>query len=233
MYYVLCLAILLAIYFTLIFFMNRLKNAKLMNAVFIALTVVCYIVLVVYVYLDVGLYDWNFLNVLPTANVSPFMFFTLILYAVLPSKIKKHWSVLICLLSLGMLFAAILGCVTRAATGYKFHFTFVLDYVSHLSLSLLGIYLAKTDQVKLNKKDCILGGSLIVIVAVIMLVINLIAGTSFFGLALNEKYNIYNMVLVPNCYLSALLYFVGLIGVLVLGYFYIKLLTLKKRKNRK
>ena len=62
MYYVLCLAILLAIYFTLIFFMNRLKNAKLMNAVFIALTVVCYIVLVVYVYLDVGLYDWNFLN---------------------------------------------------------------------------------------------------------------------------------------------------------------------------
>ena len=230
MYYILCLLILLAIYFALIFLMNRLKNTKLMNAIFIAVTFVCYIVLVVKVYLDVGFYDWNFLNVLPTANVSPFMFGTLLIYAFLPAKVKKYWSILICLLSLGMLFAAVLGCATRAATGYKFHFSFVLDYVSHISLSLLGVYLVKTDQVEMNKKDCLLSGSLIVMVAIIMMIINIFAGTAFFGLAFNEKYNIYNVVLVPNCYLSALLYFVGLTGVLVLGYFYIKLLTLKRKK---
>ena len=128
-----------------------------------------------------------------------------------------------------MLAAVVLGCIYRALIQYKFHFTFLLDHISHLSLSLFGVYLAKSKQVTLNKKDCILGGSLIVLIAFMMMAINIVFGTAFFGLALNEKYNIYNMVVVSNCYLSALIYFAGLIFVLTSGYFYIKVLNKEKK----
>jgi len=211
--------------------MKKFRNTSITNTIFIAISFICYIVLATIIYNDVGFYDWNFQNVLPTANVSPFMFFTLLIYLVLPKKIKKSWSVLISMLSFGMLAAAVLGCVYRAIIQYKFHFSFLLDYISHLSLSLLGVYLVKSKQITLNKKDCVLGGSLLIIVAFVMMSINILFGTAFFGLALNDKYNIYNMVLVSNCYLSALIYFIGLIFVLTLGCLYIIILNKEKRKK--
>ena len=231
MYYIISLCIFLLIYVLAILFMHKLKNTVLVDAVLIAVTFLCYVALVIIVYIDVGYKDWNFLNALPMANVSPFMFCTLIIYVFLPKKAKKVWSRLISLLSLGMIVAVVIGCISRAVINYKFHFQFVLDYVSHLALSILGVYLVKSNQVDLKIKDCLISGSLIVMTALSMLIINAIAGTAFFGLAFNDQYNIYNMVLVDNCYLSAFIYFVGLIFVLVAGYFYLRLITLKKKKT--
>ena len=73
------------------------------------------------------------------------------------------------------------------------------------------------------------GGGTILFVAIVMMVLNVIFDKSFFGLSLNGKHNIYNCVLVQNSYLSAAIYFTGLVGVLMLGYFYHKLLNLKKK----
>ena len=231
MYYIISLCLFLLIYVLAVLFIHKCRNTIITNIVLVAITFFCYVALVIIVYKDVGYKDWNFQNTLPTANVSPFMFCTLIIYVFLPKKAQKVWSRLISLLSLGMIVAVVIACISRAVIDYKFHFQFVLDYVSHLSLSILGVYLVKSNQVDLKVKDCLISGSLIVAVAVIMLVINAIAGTAFFGLALNEKYNIYNMVIVNNCYLSAFIYFVGLIFVLVAGYFYLRIITFKKKKT--
>lgn len=89
MYYYLILVLFVVLYFLIVFLMKKITNKKLTNFIFISIIFCCYIALVVKVYFDVGFNDWNFQNTLPIANVSPFMFFTVLLYYVLPNKIKK------------------------------------------------------------------------------------------------------------------------------------------------
>ena len=64
-----------------------------------------------------------------------------------------------------------------------------------------------------------------------MLVLNLIFDTSFFGLSLRGKHNIYNNVLTNNSYLSAALYFFGLICVLLMGLAIIRAIEGFERKK--
>ena len=73
---------------------------------------------------------------------------------------------------------------------------------------------------ELKVKQSLISGSLIVGVAVIMMILSVIFDTAFFGLSLNGKHNIYNMQIVSNSYLSALIYFSGLVFALCLGYFF-------------
>ena len=61
--------------------------------------------------------------------------------------------------------------------------------------------------------------------AFFMMILNVIFDTAFFGLSLNGKHNIYNFVLTDNSYLSAALYFLGLLCVLGLGCLYSYLLS--------
>lgn len=126
-----------------------------------------------------------------------------------------------------MLFSVILACIQRIAINYRFIPHFLLDYVSHLILSLWGIYLVKSKQIQLVKKDCFIGGSIIIGVSLIMLIVNTIFQTAFFGLTFGDNYNIYNLVLVNNPYLSALIYVVGLSMILLLGYFFQKIINRK------
>ena len=233
MWYIVCLIVLIAVYVLSVLFMNQCKHPWLVNSILIGACLSCYVALVIIIYKDVGYADWNFKNALPTANVSPFMFCSLIVYIFLPKKIRKYHSVLIALLAAGMFGAVVLACVSRAVIHYKFHFTFVLDYLSHLSLSLLGIYLVQSKQVELRKRDCLIAGGALLTVAVIMLIVNAIFGTACFGLALNEKYNIYNKILAPNAYFSAVIYFVGVVAVLTIGYFYVKFVVSISSKTDK
>ena len=69
----------------------------------------------------------------------------------------------------------------------------------------------------MHSESALTGFFLIYGVAVVMLILNVIFDKAFFGLSLNGRHNIYNMVLVDNSYLSALIYFVGLGAVLALG----------------
>lgn len=220
MFYYISLILFIVAYFTIFVLMDKFKNKKLVNFIFIAIVFFSYIILVVKVYFDVGFFDWNFQNTLPTANVSPFMFFVVPLYYVLPKKIHKYYLLLVSLLSLGMLLSVILACIQRIVIQYRFVPHFLLDYVSHLALSLWGIYLVKSKQIQLKRKDCLIGGCIIIFVSLIMVIVNTIFDTAFFGLAFNDNYNIYNMVLVNNPYLSACIYISGLSLVLLAGYFF-------------
>lgn len=195
-----------------------MKNTTVTNAVLAALVYVPYVILCCVVYSDVGFNDWNFRNVLPTANVSPFCFFMIPLVAILPRGAKRHVHLLISLLTVGMFLSTVLGFVYNAAINYKFHPHFLLDYVAHFSLSLFGIYLVRSGQVKPSPKGALKSGAIIFSAAGFMLTVNLIFDTSFFGLSLRGKHNIYNNVLTDSSIASALIYFAGLFIVLLLGY---------------
>jgi hypothetical protein len=207
--------------------MERITSYRLVNIFASASVYLMYLSLMYVVYSDVGFYDWNFQNTLPVANVSPFMFSLMPLTWILPKRAKKYLYLLISLLSVGMLFSPISGCVYNAVIGYKFHWHFMLDYVAHLILSAWGVYLVKSGQVMLDRRDCLISGSLIVGVAAVMMLLNVIFDTAFFGLSLNGKHNIYNNVIVDSSVISAIIYFVGLVVVLLLGYGLNKMLSKK------
>lgn len=228
--YIVTLCILIILCIVVIILMPEFKNSKITNLFFIIITYICYISLALIIYLDVGFYDWNFQNVLPTANVSPFMFFILPIYFILPKTPKKYYLLLISLLSVGMFLSPFINCIYFHSISYTFHPHFLLDYIAHLSLFLWGIYIIKSQQVELNIKNTLISSSIIISVALTMMIINVIFDTSFFGLSLYGKHNIYNQVIVSNSYLSALIYFAGLIVVLLLG-FSLQLLVNKINKK--
>ena len=228
--YYISLAGLLAFYLMAFPQLKRLRNKKITNGVFSVLIFALYVAVVIRVYISVGFNDWNFKNTLPVANVSPFMFTLVILMHLLPRKIKKHFYLLISLLSVGMILSSVFSCLYNGVINYKFHWHFLCDYLAHVLLSLYGVYLIKSGQVELNKKNALVSGAIIVAVAICMLVLNVIFDTAFFGLSLNGKHSIYNVVLVESSYLSALLYFLGLFGVLVMGYCYLSLILKKNKK---
>ena len=145
---------------------------------------------------------------MPYANVSPFMFTVSPLFLLLPKNVRKYCLNLISLLSIGMILSPLVSIVHNIVINYKFHASFLLDYVPHILLSIWGIYIIQSGQVELKIKSSIISGSIIMGVAVIMLILNVILDKSFFGLSLNGKHSIYNQKIVSNSYLSAALYFV-------------------------
>ena len=229
MLYVLTLFLLIAFYVVAIFGMRYLRNTALWNALFTISIFTLYLCVVIRSYLADGFYDWNFQNTLPTANVSPFMFTLVVIMHLFPKKIKKNFYLLISLLSVGMLISPALGCLYNASINYKFHLHFVADFLAHILISLFGVYLVKTGQVELSKRNCIVSSLIIIGSAVGMMILNVIFDTAFFGLSLNGKHSIYNTVLTDNSYLSAALYFIGLSLVLGMGYVYSRIIA--KRKN--
>lgn len=224
MYYIIALVVLIVLYGLGIYFMKYLNNTKMVNIIVVSTIFITYIIFVLRSYFHNGWSDWNFQNTLPVANVSPFMFGTLFLYFIIPKKVKKYYLLLIALLSVGMFLSPTFGCIYNASISYKFHIHFLMDYISHFLLSWWGVYVVRSNQVELRKKDCAISGAIIVCVAIIMLILNIIFDTAFFGLSLNGKHNIYNMVLVGNSYLSAVLYLSGLCVVLLCGYCYQRVL---------
>ena len=235
MLYIISALCMTAFYIGVILSMGRMRSTKLWNGVFAASIFMFYLNVVISIYLDAGLYDWNFQNTLPAANVSPFMFVLTPLLCLLPSAIKKHLRFLITLLSVGMFLAAVVGCAYNAAIGYKFHPHFICDYMAHVLLSLWGVYFVKSKQVEPKLKNALISAGIIISVALCMLLCNVALDTAFFGLSLNGKHNIYNVIVTDNSYLSAALYFAGLSLVLSLGFAYARVLAkdrlLGKRKG--
>jgi hypothetical protein len=224
LYFILMLFIIVLYAFGLTF-MKKMKNTRFFNLLFTSLVVIFYLYCLIHIYRDVGSQDWNFTNALPTANVSPFTYCLTPFIFIFPKKIRPYFLALLALLSFGLMCAGLLTCIGNIARNYAFHLTIALDTLSHAILSFLGVYLYQSKQIELTKQISLIGGSIIVGVAALMLVLNLIFHTSFFGLSLYGNHNIYNFVLVDNGYLSALIYFVGLCCVLIIGYFHQKFIN--------
>ena len=230
MKYLIVFAVLLAIYIAGVLLSKYLAKYKtLVNILFAIAIFTSYFYVVRYMYYDVGPNDWNFKNTLPTANVSPFMFCLTPIILVMPKTIRKYLMTLVVLLSLGMAVAGLGGALGFVARNYKFHWHITMDCFAHILLSLWGVYLLKSGQVELTPKKALRGGAIIVSVALIMLVLNLIYHKAFFGLSPYGEHNIYNIRFFENGVISIIVYFLGLGFVLCAGYFYQKVLNLKRK----
>ena len=174
MSYIISMLCLTVFYVLVIANMKRMKNTRLFNYLFSAAIVIFYLIVVVRVYLSVGFDDWNFRNTLPVANVSPFMFTLVAIIHLIPLRIKKHLYFLISLLTVGMFLAAIAGCIYNAAIDYRFHWHFISDYLAHVLLSLWGVYLVKSRQVEVSRKNLFISAAVIIGVAIIMMSLNII-----------------------------------------------------------
>ena len=217
--YLVTIVVLFAILIGVFMLMKYIKNHLLANIIFCLVIVTCYGIDLLLNYQRNGVNDWNFTNALPTANVSPFMFTVCPIFFLLPKSAKKCFGTLIALLFIGMILSPLFSCIYNFSIQYKFHPHFLLNYAAHIALALWGVYLVQSKQCELKIKECLIGGGIIVSVAIIMIILNVIFDKSFFGLSLNGKHNIYNVVLVSNSYLSALIYFTGLVAVMVGGFF--------------
>ena len=218
MHYIFALVIMLAICFSLIPILKRIANAKIGNILFGFFVFVPYMIRIVLIGLNDGVTDWNFLNTMPTANVSPFLFFLVPFLFLMPKKIRKHVHLMVALTCVGMFVAGTFDCIRLTLAHYRWNWLFVFDQFCHIALAAWGVYLVKSNQVDLDFRSCLKSGSILVGVALLMMVLNILFDTCFFGLSLNGKHNIYMMVLVEHSYLSALIYFAGLIAVLAAGY---------------
>ena len=216
--YIWALVAMYALFALGLFLMKYARCVKAFNLIFPAVVFALYLSLCIYIYrTDTDPGRWNFLNTLPVANISPFTFSIMPLLLILPKRAKEPIYLLIAMMSVGMFLSTALGCIGNAMRNYNFHPHFLLDYMAHVVLAAYGVYLIRTGTAKFSIKNCLVSGSLIYGVAFVMLILNVIFDKAFFGLSLNGKHNIYNMVLVDSSYLSALIYFVGLGVVLALG----------------
>lgn len=230
--YLITIVVMLGLLVGITLLMKYYRHQLLTNIIFCSTILICYGLVVLIAYLQNGPNDWNFTNTLPVANISPFMFAASPIFFILPKKIRKYFATLIALLVVGMILSPILSCIYNFSISYKFHPSFLLNYAAHIAIALWGIYLVQSEQCDLEIKSCLIGGAIIVSVAITMMILNLIFDQSFFGLSLNGKHNIYNMVLVENSYLSALIYFTGLGAVLVASYFLQKLLIFLLKREK-
>ncbi len=227
-YYTISFIVILLLFILGLLFLNKLtKYKKQINIIVPIIIFIFYLYGVIWMYISVGIKDWNFINTLPVANVSPFMFVFTFINLFLPKFIKKYVYTLISLLTVGMAVAGLLTCIVYIMRNYGFHLGIVFDGLNHVLLALFGIYLVNSKQTFINKKNIIISGLIILGVAIIMLILNIIFDKSFFGLSLNGNHNIYGMVLTKNSYLSVLLYFTGLSLVLFVGYLFPKLFIKK------
>ena len=220
MKYLVTISVLLIIYAIAVVRIGRFCNTRAVNFILFILTFSNYLIYVLRVFTIVGADSVFFHAVLATANISPFMFSILPLIYFSWGKMKKRLYLLVSLLSAGMVLSPVMNAVTYAVNEHPFDVLPVMDYIGHLLLSLWGVYLVKSNQVCLKKRDCFFSALIIVGVALVMLILNLIFGTAFFGLSLNGNHNIYGNVLVDNSYISALIYFSGLSVILFAGYVY-------------
>ena len=230
MIYIKLIAILLLIYVAVIYLMERIKNRKAANLIFFLVTYFFYIIYLLKVMSNVGYDNYYFYESLATANISPFMFSIMPLIFFSRGRLQKYLYLLVSLLSVGMLLSPVLNAVTYAIKDTTFGIIFAWDYIAHLSLSLWGIYLVKSGQVKLNIRDSLISSFIIFGVCDLMIVLNLIFDTSFFGLSLTGKHHIYYNVITENSHLSAIIFFGGLCFVLLGGYLFVKWQCKKVRR---
>lgn len=196
---------------------------KLTVVTFTLIIFIPHIFFILAFYYRYGIDNWNVQNLFPVANINPFMFVMAFVVLFLPKPIKNVFYLLTALLSFATILAGISGCFIYFKLIPTYEFQISIEWLSHLTMGLLGIYLILSKRVEFTVKNTLIASISIFGVALMMVVLNLIFDTSFFGLAFNGTHNIYNLIFIESPYLSALVYFVGLAGALFLGYWFLKL----------
>jgi len=206
----------------LVFMKYLVKYRKFSDVDFPFLIFVLYFIELVLLIVDLGFENLSFLNALPTGNVGPLMFFTLPFAFLLPKKARKYYHTIVALLSPVMLIFGVFCSISFIVMAKAFYATNLLDILCHAIFSVYGIYLVRSKQVDFEVKRNLVAGGCLLGVPLLMLILNAIFQTAFFGLSVYGDHNIYNIIFPKSAAVSIVLYFVMLAVALVAGYFYQK-----------
>ena len=211
--------VLISIYFaTIIFMLTFLErsNTRIGNAIFIIINIIVFWGLnMCYYKPEAG----NF-RFLVFDNISPFTFTFMPFLVLFRGKVAEFFKSAIAFLSVGMIVAMMI--TPQYAYLMNFNNTagvdYLLDALCHLNCSLFGIYLVLTGQVKLSYKNFV--RSVIFMYSAITLVVamNYIFGTNFFGMCPYGGYSIYMFNLFEDYWATLLAYYLGVLGVLYTGF---------------
>ena len=157
-------------------------------------------------------------SILPFGNYSPLIFTCSTILIFIPEKWCAWFKYFIGIMWLPMIAASLYNSIGYTWLQGPYSYTCItFDCFAHGLIGLYGFYVLYNKVIVYDKKKLIILLSCIIVVPVIMLILNAIFDTSFFGLNLNGKHNIYNVVLTDNSYISALIYFLGLAALLTIS----------------
>ena len=210
----------------LVFMKYLVKYRTISDIDFPAVIFVLYFIEIVLLLVGVDVKDWSYLTLLPFGNIGPLVFFAIPFLFFLPKKVRRYGFTIIALLSPAMLVYGIMHGIMLVVAGTKVFAAYVLDIFCHALCALYGIYLVRTEQVDFDVKKSLISGAVVFAVAILMLVLNAIFHTSFFGLSVYGDHNIYNVFVLDSAVLSVFLYFIIVGAALVVGYFFQKYLAL-------
>ncbi len=155
----------------------------------------------------------------PLGNLSPFLFTMAFFAILLPERDRVVFRTVAGIMCLAMIGAGYYNSLTRLFMAEPWLYTcIVFDNFGHILFGLYGFYILRNRVVIYDRKTKIFSCSFVLGTALLMLILNAIFGTSFFGLNLYGNHNIYNLVLTKSSALSAVLYFIGLSGLLAIGW---------------
>ena len=228
MYYFIILLTILLFAFGIVLLRKLPKKSLKIEKYLIIVSFVSYVFEILKIGLVMGFTRDAFFYALPLGNVSPFVFTLAFISLFFPERIRKNIRPLLIILSFGFLVAGFGLTIINFVTNQPFVPSAIFDVIPHILLALLGIYYYESYNEEYSLKHYVFAGIFMILVALVMLGINAIFNTSFFGLNPYGNHNIYFHNPIRNCLLSNIVYFVGLLLAEVLGFLFQKLIHLKK-----
>lgn len=171
--------------------------------------------------------NYNLRMLTPLSNVSPFLFSLSLVSIFVSNKVRNRIFKLFVIFNFVMIIAGFLSDGFAIFVNSSYYTFVIFDLLSHVTFGLFTYYLIIAGEFELTKKDFIIDFVTIGFVVLLAFVLNLFFGTSFFGLCLNEEYNIYGMKIFDNYHLSNIVYICCLTVVMFAGYFLYKLIKNK------
>lgn len=214
-------------------FQNRISLQPYQEKYLLLVIVLCYVLNLMEKLVGFGTESRWFDMIIPLGNFSPFLFTLTLIAVFLPKKYLQPYRAVVGFMCIGMMAAGYYNTVTRILSFDPWLYTcIVFDNFGHVLIGLYGIYIIKSNAVTYTKKTKLCVTSFVFSVALLMLILNAVFHTSFFGLNLYGKHNIYNLVLTNNSIISALIYFAGLCVVLAVGWHFTTVVQKPKRRER-
>ena len=170
------------------------------------------------------------MDVIPLSKLSPFIFATVFFINFMPKVIKKYYYTILSTLILAM---ACVGIFSSLADGLMNDMNYFVvwmyfDSFSHIAIALFGIWLLITGQTSLDRKTLFICLGILYTFLLLLICVNLIFKTNFFGFSVYGDHNIYGIVINPWM-VSFIVYFAGLTVIVVADWFLCKAIASKMR----
>lgn len=206
---------------TAILFFHKYVDPKKMILIFTIIDVVLFVGSWINDFHRKGSFDF-----LTFDQISPFMFTMLPLSYLMKDKLRNIVYQTAALLSLGMFVAMLVSPLEAHLGSYhdKASILYILDTLLHLNFSLFGIYLFISGTIKLEIKSVLSSAIFLHSVITFAVICNFLFHKNYFGMGYYSNYGIYMIRIFETYWATLIVYLLGVVLVLMLGYEYALLL---------